>query len=105
MLQVYNPHIPNIDGLISDTNTLRIQYERIQKQYVGVAIEGIDIWYMAHVTWGLFQSNLHTFGSIEFIVCGLEPLKAINKMKNQERNGQIRSQSVPRNEPQLGCPF
>ena len=47
------------------------------------------------------QSNLHTFGSIEFIVCGLEPLKAINKVKNQERQGQIRSQSVPRNEPQL----
>ena len=49
----------------------------------------------------IFQSNLHTFGSIEFIVSGLEPLKAINKVKNQERQGQIRSQSVPRNEPQL----
>ena len=49
----------------------------------------------------LFKSNLHTFGSIEFIVSGLEPLKAINKVKNQERHGQIRSQSVPRNEPQL----
>ena len=49
----------------------------------------------------IFQSNLHTFGSIEFIVSGLEPLKAINKVKNQDRHGQIRSQSVPRNEPQL----
>ena len=49
----------------------------------------------------IFQSNLHTFGSIEFIVSGLEPLKAINNVKNQERHGQIRSQSVPRNEPQL----
>lgn len=47
------------------------------------------------------KSNLHTFGSIEFIVSGLEPFKAISKVKNQERNGEIRSQSVPRNEPQL----
>ena len=41
---VYN--IPNIDDLISDTHTLRIQYEYTQKQCVGVAIEGTDIWYM-----------------------------------------------------------
>ena len=39
-----NPHIPNIDALNSDTHTLRIQYT--QKQCVGVADEGIDIWYM-----------------------------------------------------------
>ena len=39
-------HIPNIDALKSDANTLRIQYEYTQKQCVGVAFEGIDIWYM-----------------------------------------------------------
>ena len=39
-------HIPNIDALNSDTHTLRIQYEYTQKQCVGVAIEGMDIWYM-----------------------------------------------------------
>ena len=33
-------HIPNIDYLISDTRTLRIQYEYTQKQCVGVAVEG-----------------------------------------------------------------
>ena len=41
-------HIPNIDALISDIDTLRIQYEYTQmytqKQCVGVAIERIDIW-------------------------------------------------------------
>ena len=39
-------HIPNIHALNSDTHTLRIQYEYTQKQCVGVAIEGMDIWYM-----------------------------------------------------------
>ena len=38
-------HIPNIDDLISDTQKLRIQYEYTHKQCVGVAIEGMDIWY------------------------------------------------------------
>ena len=42
----YNLHIPNIDYLISDILTLRIQYKFTQKQCVGVAIEGMDIWYM-----------------------------------------------------------
>ena len=47
--KIKNPikaHIPNIHALNSDTHTLRIQYEYTQKQCVGVAIEGIDIWYM-----------------------------------------------------------
>ena len=39
-------HIPNIPTLNSDTHAFRIQYEYTQKQCVGVAIEGIDIWYM-----------------------------------------------------------
>ena len=43
---ICNAHIPNIDALNNDTHTLRIYYEYIQKQCVGVAIEGIDIWYM-----------------------------------------------------------
>ena len=42
----YKAHIPNIHALNSDTHTLRIQYEYTQKQYVGVAIEGMDICYM-----------------------------------------------------------
>ena len=42
----YNHQIPNIDTVNSDTHTLRIQYGYTQKQCVGVAIEGIDIWYM-----------------------------------------------------------
>ena len=42
----YKAHIPNIHALNSDTHTLRIQYEYTQKQCVGVAIEGMDIWYM-----------------------------------------------------------
>ena len=41
-----NAHISNIDALNSATHTLRIQFEYTQKQCVGVAIEGIDIWYM-----------------------------------------------------------
>ena len=39
--------IPNIHALNSDTHTLRIQYEHTQKQFVGVAIESMDIWYMS----------------------------------------------------------
>ena len=39
-------HIPNIHALNSDTHALRIQYEYTTKQCVGVAIEGMDIWYM-----------------------------------------------------------
>ena len=38
--------IPNINALNSDTQALRIQYEYTQKQCVGVAIGGMDIWYM-----------------------------------------------------------
>ena len=41
-----NDHIPNIHALNSDTHTLRIKYEYTQKQCVGIAIEGMDIWYM-----------------------------------------------------------
>ena len=51
-------HIPNIHALNSDTHTLRIQYEYTQKQYVGVAIEGMDIWYMGLTSqFGLLTSN------------------------------------------------
>ena len=39
-------HISNIHALNSDTHSLRIQYDFTQKQCVGVAIEGMDIWYM-----------------------------------------------------------
>ena len=39
-------HIPNIHALNSDNHTLRIQYEYTKKPCVGVAIEGMDIWYM-----------------------------------------------------------
>ena len=49
-----NPDIPNIDALNSDTYTLRIRYKYTQKQFLGVANEGIDILYM-----GInFQVNL-----------------------------------------------
>ena len=37
---------PFIHALNSDTHTLRFQYEYTQKQCVGVAIEGRDIWYV-----------------------------------------------------------
>ena len=39
-------HKQNIHALNSHTHTLRIQFEYTQKQVVGVAIEGMDIWYM-----------------------------------------------------------
>ena len=42
----YKAHIPNIHALNSDTHTLRIQYEYTEKQCMGVAIEGMDIWYI-----------------------------------------------------------
>ena len=38
---------------------MRIQYEYTQKQYLGVAIEGMDIWYMGIIFWvfTVFQMN------------------------------------------------
>ena len=45
-----NPDIPNIDAISGALFTLRIQYEYTQKQCVGVAIEGMDIWYMSLIT-------------------------------------------------------
>ena len=61
-------HIPNIDALISDIHTLRIQYEYTQmytqKQCVGVAIEGIDIWWcISYTVYGLYR----------FLYVGSEP--------------------------------
>ena len=49
--------MPNIHALNSDTHTLRIQYEYTQKQCVGVAIEGMDIWYMGLT----FERKQHLF--------------------------------------------
>ena len=48
--RTYNPYIPNIHALNSDTHVLRILYEYTKKRCVGVAIEGMDIWYMVVVT-------------------------------------------------------
>ena len=50
--KISKAHIPNIYALNSDTHTLRIQYEYTQKQCVGVAIEGMDIWYMGLIVPG-----------------------------------------------------
>ena len=41
-----NAHIPNIHALNSDTHTLFLSILILNSQNVGVAIEGIDIWYM-----------------------------------------------------------
>ena len=50
-------HIPNIHALNSDNHTLRIQYEYTKKQCVGVAIEGMDIWYMGLTNNEIVQSH------------------------------------------------
>ena len=51
--RTYNPYIPNIHALNSDTHTLRILYEYTIKRCVGVAIEGMDIWYMDHIPYNM----------------------------------------------------
>ena len=43
---LYKAHIPNIHALNSDTHTLFLSILILNSQCVGVAIEGIDIWYM-----------------------------------------------------------
>ena len=43
-------HVPNIHALNSDTHALRIQYEYTQNQCVGVAIEGMHIWYIGLIS-------------------------------------------------------
>ena len=45
-----NPPIPNIDDLISDTNTLFLSIFTLNSQCVGVAKEGIDVLYMGVIT-------------------------------------------------------
>ena len=52
---LFKAYIPNIHALNSDTHTLRIQYEYTQKQSVGVAIEGIDIWYTGLINFTMTQ--------------------------------------------------
>ena len=39
-------HIPNIHALNSETHTLFLSILILNPQCVGVAIEGMDIWYM-----------------------------------------------------------
>ena len=59
-LKIHKAHIPNIHALNSDTHTLRIQYEYTQKQCVGVAIEGMDIWYMGLIhVWKLTSGIIY----------------------------------------------
>ena len=41
-----NAHIPNIHALNSDTHTLFLSILTLNSQCVGVAIEGMDIWYI-----------------------------------------------------------
>ena len=62
-------HIPNIHALNSDTHTLRIQYEYTvySKTMMGVAIEGMDIWYMAHIIWAL-EKNVGLFHTVRIIL-------------------------------------
>ena len=49
---LYNPHIPNIDALNSDTHTLFLSILILNSQCVGVAIEGMDIWYVGLIAYG-----------------------------------------------------
>ena len=49
-----NTHIQNIHALNSDTDTLFSSILILNSQCVGVAIEGNDIWYMAHIIWALY---------------------------------------------------
>ena len=46
------------DDIYGALFTLRIQYEYTQKQCVGVAIEGMDIWYMGLIN-QLENPNYH----------------------------------------------
>ena len=42
----YMGHIPNIHSLNRDTHTFLLSILILNSQCVGVAIEGMDIWYM-----------------------------------------------------------
>ena len=43
----YKAHIPDIHALNSDTHTSFLSILILNSQCVGVAIEGIDIWYIS----------------------------------------------------------
>ena len=47
----YKAHIPNIQVLNSDTQTLFLSILILNSQCVGVAIEGNDIWYMGLINY------------------------------------------------------
>ena len=55
ILDDYKAHIPNIHALNSDTHTLFLSILTLNSQCVGVAIEGMDIWYMGITTYELHQ--------------------------------------------------
>ena len=47
LYMIYTTNLaPNIDALNSDTNTLFLSILILNSQWVGVAIEGMDIWFM-----------------------------------------------------------
>ena len=59
LYMIYTTNLaPNIDALNSDTNTLFLSIHLsvliLNSQCVDVANKGIDIWYMAHIIWGLY---------------------------------------------------
>ena len=55
-------HIPNIHALNSDTHTLFLSILILNSQCVGVAIEGMDIWYMGLITIHIitFTNNIYS---------------------------------------------
>ena len=54
-VSICNPHIPNIDAISGALFTLTTQYEYSQTQCDEGARDGIDIWHMAHIIWGLVE--------------------------------------------------
>ena len=51
LAQCNKAHIPNIHALNSDTHTLFLSILILNSQCVGVAIEGMDIWYMGIIAY------------------------------------------------------
>ena len=68
----YKAQIPNIHALNSDTHTLFLSILILNSQCVGVAIEGMDIWYMAHIIWVLYAGKIVTRTFILNLILGFQ---------------------------------
>ena len=69
MYYIYNSHIPNIDVLNSDTRKMFLSILILNSHCVGVAIEGMDNWYMGINTSDISEIDCPREFTLNFTLC------------------------------------